>query len=256
MKARNCHSNILIFILVVFVQTSTFAQNTANVEFQHYCDGKPVILNQFIYKNATGTTYQVCQIQYFISNIAFRVNGKWLCDSTVTYIDVEKPLPIVTTTLPKKNCVVDSVRFTFGLPAEQNSYMPSKKDWAQMYWPEIMGGGYHYMKLNLKFLNGQDSVYLFNCHLGRSMETDAQQVLQGNITDNNFTLTIPCPFQLSAKTNPSTTIAIRMNVEKWFSQPNPLIFSNYTKGIMGKQEIMHAICENGERAFSIQTMHE
>ena len=224
------------------MQASTFAQTTIYTTFEHYCDGKPVVHNTFLYKNAQGTTYQINQIQYFISNISYRVNGKWICDSTITYIDAEKTIPMVSTTISKKKNKIDSIRFTVGLPAEQNiPYRFTNPEWAQMYWPESMGSGYHYMKLNIKYINTHDTVALFNCHLGRSMET-------GTIIDNDFTLTLPYP------TEAHNTNVIRMNVDKWFVSPNPLDFNLYTKGIMGKQSIMQAICENGKSAFEVMAI--
>ena len=44
-------------------------------------------------------------------------------------------------------------------------------------------------------------------------------------------------------------IDIIMHVEKWFSQPNKIDFNLYTKGIMGKQDIMSQLCENGKNVF-------
>ncbi|MBP5370736.1 MAG: hypothetical protein J6Y55_02305 [Bacteroidales bacterium] len=238
-KATDYHSNFFLSIIALFVQISAFAQTTIYTTFEHYCNGKPVAHNTFIYKNAQGTTYQINQIQYFISNISYRVNGKWICDSTITYIDAEKTIPMVSTTISKKKNKIDSIRFTVGLPTEQNiPYRFTNPEWAQMYWPESMGGGYHYLKLNIKYINNHDTVGLFNCHLGRSME-------MGAVIDNDFTLTLPYP------TETHNINVIRMNVDAWFVNPNTIDFNLYTKGIMGKQSIMHAICENGKSAFAV-----
>ena len=67
----------------------------------------------------------------------------------------------------------------------------------------------------------------------------------GAVIDNDFTLTLPCP------TETHNINVIRMNVDAWFVNPNTIDFNLYTKGIMGKQSIMHAICENGKSAFTV-----
>lgn len=217
------------------------------ITFEHYCDNKPIVLNTYNYTNEFNTPYQINQIQYFISDIAIHANGIWIYDSTSTYIDAEKEIPSIIIQTKKKKTQIDSIRFTFGLPKEHNiPYQFVAPEKAQMYWPEIMGSGYHYMKLNITYRNQEDSISLFNCHLGRSLNAATNIV-----TNNDFTITLPCKFQIT-KQNPTYKCWIRMNVEKWFSEPFPIDFNKHTKGIMGKQEIMNEICTNGRNVFNLR----
>ena len=232
-----------------------YAQQTKLlVSFAQYCEGKPVVLNQYVYTNALGTKYQINQIQYFISDIELRVNGKWIGNAELVsgnsrlfenyccYIDCENEPLTLLFNIKKRKANIDSIRFVFGIPKEKNiSYSLTYPELARMYWPEVLGGGYHYMKTNIKFIDSQDSVSLFNCHLGRGVEN-------GTFIDNDFTITLPC--NISPK-NKLPHLQIIMNVDKWFSEPNKIDFNLYTKGIMGKQDIMSQLSENGKNVFEV-----
>ena len=226
-----------------------YAQQTKfYVSFAQHCAGKPVVLNQYIYTNELGTKYQINQIQYFISDIELRVNGIWignaelvngnprLFENNCCYIDCENEQLLLQFNTKKHKAVVDSIRFVFGIPKEKNiSYSLTYPELARMYWPEVLGGGYHYMKTNIKFINSQDSILLFNCHLGRGVEHDT-------IIDNDFKITLPCHLSPREK---SILIVI--------TQPNNIDFNLYTKGIMGKQDIMSKLIENGKDVFEIDS---
>ncbi len=249
--------SVIFFLLSIPIVL--FAQKTVCVNLSYWCDGKPLQTNNFCYANSLGTTYQVNELQFFLSNMAICVDGKWITESIqITksgdsqkqyvepyYFDSNESYQqnYIAFNVKKQKTTVDSVRFTFGLPRELNvPYSLRDSKLARMYWPEVLGGGYHYMKLNLKFVDSQDSISLFNCHLGRGVVEDV-------FVDNDFTVTLPTDgICLNSEKN---FVEIRMNVDKWFSGPNPIDFNLYTKGIMGNQEVMGKILENGKSAFQI-----
>ena len=265
----NFRSKILLLILFAVHINMYAQQTTVRITFQQKCPhlisnqliDNPVVLNKFIYQNECGTKYQVNQIQYFISDIELRVNGEWIKNPEVCfgdprlfvnnccYIDCENEPIGLQFTIKKSKISIDSIRFVFGIPKSQNkSYMFKNPPQSLMFWPDVLGGGYHYMKLNTKFIDKQDSVSLFNCHLGRGVVNDTLFI------DNDFAMTFPCKLTFnSKKENPyfHPQIDIIMHVEKWFSQPNKIDFNLYTKGIMGKQDIMSQLCENGKHVFEV-----
>lgn len=246
----------ILCLLLFAVHINTYAQQTKYyVSFAQYCAGKCVVLNQYAYTNELGTKYQINQIQYFISDIELHVNGKWignpelvsgnprLFENNCCYIDCENESPLLQFNTKKHKATIDSIRFVFGISREKNiSYSLTYPELARMYWPEVLGGGYHYMKTNIKFIDSQDSVSLFNCHLGRGVENDT-------FIDNDFKITLPCHISPKDKLH---HLVIIMNVDKWFSEPNKIDFNLYTKGIMGKQDIMSQISENGKNVFELR----
>lgn len=261
-------------LCIISLTTASFAQKHILVDFALQCEGDYITASnpqiEFPYTNAFGTKYQINDVQFFISNIEIRVNGKWISNATQIkknkeyarspfYMDDKYLLNRVSFSIKAKQPVVDSIRFTFGIPKELNkSYSLEDPEMARMYWPEALGGGYHAMKLNIKFIDNQDSVSLFNCHLGRGVVGDT-------FIDNDFSVTLPVApttifFDLSPKEwhKKTTTynVTVTMNIEKWFTESNPIDFNLYTKGIMGNQDVMGKIIENGKNVFSASPLQD
>lgn len=217
------------------------------LSFSHTCDDSTAVQNEFLYHNAIGTTYQICQIQYFISNVAIHTNNGWIQDSTIRYIDIDIPSTLTQVfTTSAKAFTIDSVRFTFGIPDEQNtSFIFRNAPENRMFWPESLGGGYHYMKLNIAYKNQQDSLAFFNCHLGKGIVQNKESTYY---QDNSFSITLPCSIQKEKRK--TATINISMDVNEWF-KPNIIDFNKY-HGIMDNHPVMNTICNNGKKAFSIK----
>lgn len=260
---------LVALLCILSLTTTSFAQKYILVNFNFLCNGAHIDPSKH-YTNAFGTKYQISDVECFVSNIEIRVNGKWITNATQIrienpdnkktysepyYLDNDWLQNYFSFSIKSKQPVVDSIRFTFGIPKELNkSYSLEDPELARMYWPEILGGGYHYMKLNIKFIDNQDSVSLFNCHLGRGVVGDT-------FIDNDFTVTLPVSQPVYMFEKPLTAkqwhkmtdkylIYVNMNIEKWFTEPNPIDFNLYTKGIMGNQEVMGKILENGKNVFS------
>ena len=221
-----------------------------SIRFFHYCNEKTVEYNKTDYTNSLGTEFQINQIQYFVSDFSIFIAGNEVSFPINYYVDEEYNNTTLTLSPVKlkvpKNATIDSVRFTFGISKSNNkSYMYKNKPESLMFWPDVLGGGYHYMKTNIKYINRDNELALFNCHLGRG------QIKENDTTtfvDNDFTVTLPCSIPYNKKE--MNIIPLRMDMEKWFYGPNVINFNDY-KGIMDKQQVMTKICENGRKAFSI-----
>ena len=247
--ARTYLSKLVFTLSIIIVQMNASAQDFS-IQFLNYCNGKPVEYNKTLYTNSLSTEFQINQIQYFVSNFSIFIGGNEFSFPLNYYVDEEYNNTQLTLSpiKPKvqKNTAIDSIRFTFGFSKEDNqSYMYKNKPESRMFWPEVLGGGYHYMKTNIKYVNKKNELALFNCHLGRG------QIKENDITtfvDNNFTVTLPCSFPYNKKD--VNVIPLRLDIEKLFYGPNVIDFNEYM-GIMDKQDVMSKICENGKKAFSI-----
>ncbi len=223
--------------------------------FTHYNDGAPLQFDTMKYVNAAGNPYLVNEIQYFISDVKLHHP-----DGSYQLIDQWKDIHYVDTDLPETQVwqvfdaidpgTVDHVSFTFGISEEKNQSLmfvnPPERD---MFWPEYLGGGYHYMKLNGKWLADDGTVKPFNFHLGIG------QIYAGGVIDpdsitgfvqNYFEVNLPAS---AFEINPgdSLNFGIRMNVENWFRNPNTYNHDQWGGDIMQKQEAMHLACENGQK---------
>ncbi len=225
--------------------------------FEHTIDQEPIHYDTLLYTNAAGNPYMVNEIQYFISDVKlFNENG------SVKTIDGWKDIHYVDTDIQathqwevydeieKGN--YDSIAFTFGISEEKNlSFMyvnPPEKD---MFWPEYLGGGYHYMKLNGKWLP-EDQTYQtvpFDFHLGIGQIYYSYPDSITGFVHNNFDVSLPAS-GFTMNTGELKTMVITMHVENWFKDPFEYDHDVHGGYIMQNQEAMQMVKENGNNVFT------
>lgn len=225
------------------------------MEFLHYADGSPLVTDTMMYVNEAGNPYLVNEIQYFISDLTLHRagGGRVLIDDwkDMHYVDTDLP-GTHGWDIPDKLPVgaYEKISFTFGIREEKNSsLMFVNPPESYMFWPEYLGGGYHYMKLNGKWLDKDGRISPFDFHLGIGQIYDTA----GNITGfihNAFEISFPgAAFTLAE--NETQHIQLTMNVENWFRNPNTYDHDEWGGDIMQKQEAMLLGCENGHDVFSV-----
>jgi hypothetical protein len=231
------------------------------ITFMHLVDGGPLKFDSLIYKTSSGNHYMINDLQYFVSCIRLhQEGGKWFDPDQgkdIHYVDARVPGTSQWALKATVNeAALDSISFVFGLDSKNNiSYRfpdPPERD---MSWPEVLGGGYHYMKMNMKWekpgIPGQQP-FMFHVGIG--------QMYAGNTIDpdsiigyipNYFTVSLPFkyPFQPGIS-QPAWRII--MNIEKWFDGRYAFDFADYPKGIMQNQEGMFKATSNGKDAFDIE----
>lgn len=232
----------LSLIVSLLFCTAISAQDGINFKFT--CDGNPLQLNQMIYKSKRGLTYQVSQCQYFISDIVIVYKDKTIkrFANSVHYVDVE--IPNTLQWIPSEDFSLknaDSLIFTFGLDSVQNrSYRFKNPPENLMFWPDYLGGGYHYMKTNILYLDTLNQINAFNCHIGRGQiyNADGEPI---EYINNDFRVKIPI------KTEGNFAI-INLDISTIFNYPNAELFTDY-RGIMNNQKAMKIFSENIKAAF-------
>ncbi|MCF8365107.1 MAG: hypothetical protein K9H16_04960 [Bacteroidales bacterium] len=225
-----------------------------NFHFTQYNEGSPLLFDTMNYVNAAGNHYLVNEIQYFVSDVKLHYE-----DGHVQLLDAWKDIHYVDTDLPETHTwnvfdeietgTVEKVSFTFGISEEKNNSLmfvnPPERD---MFWPEYLGGGYHYMKLNGKWLADGGIVKPCDFHLGIGQIYSGGVINPDSITgfvQNYFEVElVSSSFKVSD--GEVLDFEIRMNVENWFRNPNIYNHNQWGGDIMQKQEAMHLACENGE----------
>ncbi len=228
--------------------------------FTHYVEDSRLVVDTLKYTNAAGNQYMVNEIQYFISDVKLhRADGSYqLIDQwkDIHYVDTDLPETHIWQVFdPIETGDYEKVTFTFGISEEKNQSLmfvnPPERD---MFWPEILGGGYHYMKLNGKWLATNEQVLPFAFHLGIG------QIYSGGVTNpdsitgfvqNYFEVELPnSAFAISA--GEKKHFEIKMNVDNWFQNPHVYDHNTWGGDIMQKQQAMQIGCDNGkEDVFSI-----
>jgi hypothetical protein len=223
-------------------------------------DGNPLVTDSMKYTNAAGNEYFITEVQYFISKLKIHYNDGIVHeisqDEGIHYVDTDIPGTkewAITQDVPAG--FIDSITFIFGMDEADNvSGRFTDPPESNMFWPEELGGGYHYMKLNGKWLTTNSDLWPFNFHLGIGQLYDQQGEVTGFV-QNYFTATcylaIYSSFLAEIKPDQVNHFSINMNIESWFATPNLWDFDDMGGMMMQNQQAQQAARENGFDVFNI-----
>lgn len=212
-----------------------------SITFDHTVDNDSLILDDTYYQNAAGNQYRVTTLKYFVSGLTLYKNGEeiWRTEAKPISIDAHyrefcyaeyKSVPVGS---------YDSLSIALGVVPEFNydgAFELSYNDY-NMYWPTSMGGGYHFLKFEGHWQDGEQfGVFAF--HIG------------GNA--NLITLGFGLPLQVSS--NQTLPLGMTMNTNEWFNNPylyDLTVEEGYT---MGDPVLMNRLKENGSNAFTMKLL--
>lgn len=242
----------LIYFLILTLIAGACAEHpgigTVRIAVSHEANGQPLLTDTLLYANEAGNRYLINEVQWFLSRMAIQdERGEWIDLASTWYIDTDLPetqeLPVQE--LPDGRYL--AMRFTFGLnDADNVTGAFSNPPESNMFWPESLGGGYHYMKLNGKYLNADSLLAPLAIHLGRGQNESLTRFY-----DNSFTVEIP--IDATVKEGQSCQLTVVMDIDEWFQGPNTYDFNAHGPGIMQDQEAQLLLKENGSNVFRIQT---
>ncbi|MFA4851595.1 MAG: MbnP family protein [Bacteroidales bacterium] len=232
-------------------------------KFTHVVDGQPLQKDSMMYVNTAGNPYEVSQLMYFISDVRLHKSDgtiKLIEDSIdINYVDIDIPSTLtwnVYDDIPAGT--YDSITFVFGITAEKNkSYMFVNYPEVNMMWPDPLGGGYHYMMLNGKWLDTLNNIENFNFHLGigqlyKSNATNCVDSIYAFV-QNFFNVKLPNS-SFTLEKNTIKDIEIIMNIDSWFKTPHDFDFNYWGGNIMQIQPAMQMAKENGVDVFTTGTI--
>ncbi len=256
----------LIALLMLFGFSSCHKKTPKNdaggkliLIFQHSVGEQPIKTDTMEYVNAAGNPYLISEIQYFISDVCLHKNNgdslllnKW---EDIHYVDTDLPdtwYYSIKDTIPA--CKYSSISFTFGINKEKNkSLMFVNPPESDMFWPEYLGGGYHYMKLNGKWRDTDNVIRPYNFHLGIGQIYDSTGEITGFV-QNYFKVSLPNS-SFSIGNGQVLQVIVDMDVNEWFEDPNIFNFNVWGGNIMQNEAAMHIACENGHNVFSVKDMN-
>ncbi len=225
---------------------------------EHLVGGQALQEDTLIYHNTAGNLYMVTGLKYFLSDITLYRQGsvaKVISDwQDIFYIDENIP---ATKTLrffdPLPPAAYDSVSFVFGITAEKNiSNMFVNPPEVHMAWPQVLGGGYHYLMLDGKWIDTTGVAQPFNFHLGigqlyhgTGYNTDSIYAF----VHNWFRVSLPGS-AVTIDAGDTTTMTVRMNIESWFDTPDVFDFNHWGGAIMQNQAAMQKVRDNGQDVFT------
>ena len=213
-------------------------KDSISMEFYNHIDGTPLIFDSTGYSQWFSTlsnqNFNIYNLYYLVTDIKLTDNDgntlKTLSDIHFVNSDNMNSNFIY---LPEilKSGEYSNIEFVFGLNKDKNinnEYI-NEDFHNQMFWPEFMGGGYHYMKLEGKFND----------------ETNFYATHTGGLNTVDYSISKSFPINIISSQNGSThSIRISMNLNNWYSSPNYIIINS--DGIMGNSVLQQKLKENGE----------
>lgn len=236
----------LLWALVLAVTACSDPHGSLTLTASHEVDGTPLVTDALRYTNEAGNAYLVNEVQWFLSNLELEdYEGNRIMLTKTWYIDTNLP---ETQTLRVPEIPAASyriLRFTFGLcDADNLSGAFGNPPESNMFWPDEMGGGYHYMKLNGKYHNADSLLAPLAIHLGRGQNADLTEFY-----DNSFTVELP--IELDVYRGRDYCLGLVMNLNQWFRTPHIYNFNTYGSAIMQNQQAQTLLKENGFDTFHI-----
>jgi hypothetical protein len=206
------------------------------LNLKHFIDDAELEFDAIKYINEAGNEYSVSKLEYFISNIALKNSNGAVYKSKITqYVNAANA---------KTNKIfLDSIApgtytelsFLIGLSAEQNvsNSLPSIPENNNMYWPDHMGGGYHFMKFEGHF-NDTTATPGFAVHLGKTAYV--------------VKIKINKQIKLTLRNQKQT---LSMNLNEWFRNPNVFDLKGGNNYTMSNDSLMNVISKNGVDVFTL-----
>lgn len=230
-----------------------------SINIGYSINGNPLITDSLCYTNEARNEFMITEIQWFLSNIELQdERGDWF---RLDHKEVELPFSYTTdwvfyidTNIPESQKLefapipvgqYNTLRFVFGLNEEDNrSGLFNDPPESEMFWPDVLGGGYHYMKLNGRFVNNENQQAPLAIHLGIGQNEDRTEFYQ-----NYFTIELP--IQLTIAENIENQLDLTMVIDNWFRNPNTIDFNELGSGIMQNQVAQDLLKANGQDVFRI-----
>ena len=245
---------ILFTILLIYSCSSNdeeFEENTSiTINFSHYWDTEEVTsedFNTIQYTNENGEELSIERLRYLISNIYVENSN-----GTITYLNEDYLLVNAgeeeNLTFSTENLLIDdtySLIFRFGFSDEDNitgAYEDLTTESFDV--PEMMGGGYHYMQFDGKYINNEDVETSFNYHVIRAIDNIGTDEV--STVDTSFLVNLG-DFTIENKT---VTLEVQMDISEWFKDPNLWDLNEYDQSLMGNYDAQIMMKANGSSVFS------
>lgn len=212
--------------------------------FTQNWDGAPIVNADYEvteYTNEHGEVLTLSKLVYLISDIEFVASdGTVYTAGDYNLIDARNGTGLSFT----PDVVVPEgtyeVRFTFGFDDEDNALNYADLNSADGGWnvPPMLGGGYHYMRLEGKYTSPQViGETNFQFHTIRAADPLVDPLL---LTDTSFEVSLG---QIDIQEG--TEIEIAMNVSEWFKNPNTWDLTQLYTMLMPNYDAQIMMSENG-----------
>ncbi|WP_411766272.1 MbnP family protein [Winogradskyella sp. A3E31] len=231
---------------------NSVANSIVTFKFTHNWDGEVVTntdFNTIKFTNANGEMLSIERLRYLVSDITLTTSqGESLVLDLYSLVDVTEGNNLSFT--PLSSIPVgeySNVSFTFGFDNEDNSENYTDLNSASFNVPEMLGGGYHYMQFDGKFINSNSEEQGFNYHAIRAVDNPGDNP---TFPQDTFFRVDLGPVTIAS----DTEIEVKMNISEWFKNPNLWDLNQLNSVLMPNSSAQIMMSENGRNVFSIGTI--
>jgi len=226
------------------------AVTTVNFKFTHKWEETEVSnsdFNTINFTNAFGNELSIERLRYLISKIKLTKNtGEVITIDEYNLVDLEDANSLNFST--NQTVAVGSysdISFVFGFTNEDNTD-GNYADLNSATWnvPVMLGGGYHYMQMDGKYINSSNVESGYNYHVIRAVDNPGP----------NPTFPQDTFFEVSLgeiTLTGTTEITIAMNIAQWFKQPNTWNLNEYNQMLMPNSTAQILMYQNGQNVFNL-----
>ncbi|MBT5613364.1 MAG: hypothetical protein HOJ64_00635 [Euryarchaeota archaeon] len=219
------------------------------LSFEHNFDGSIFSssnFNQLNYSNQAGNVLSVEHLEYLVSNMKlYKSNGDSLVFSDYNLFNLSDANSL---SFELSNHVEEGsytgIGFDFGFnSANNNSGSYTDLNAVNWSWPDMLGGGYHNMKLEGKFIDTNTDTISYAYHMGRAREITPTDT---TFYDNHAFIKLNTSFNIEN----DASISIDMNIAEWFKNPNTWDLNSYNNMLMPNYTAQIMMKDNASSVFS------
>jgi hypothetical protein len=256
MKPLNTLFILSLVILFGCNSDSDDAVESTNITmvFSHYWNDMTISNSEFNtlnYTNAHGELLSIERLRYLISDIEFtKMDGQTILLEGYNLVDVTNQTNLSYTPSQEISTgIYSNVSFVFGLINEKNTD-GTYNDLNAASWnvPMMLGGGYHYMQLDGKFINSNNETQGYNYHAIRAADNAGANPTFPQ--DTFFRVNLGA---ITVGTNEE--INVTMHIEEWFKNPNTWDLNIYNQILMPNSAAQILMFENGQNVFTLESIN-
>ena len=255
---KHFHTLLILSLVILFGCNSdsddTISSVNVTMAFSHYWEDMQVTnsdFNTLNYTNVKGNLLSIERLRYLISDIEFtETNGETILLEGYNLVDVTNQTNLSFTPYQKiLTGTYSNVSFVFGFVNEKN-IDGAYNDLNAVSWnvPLMLGGGYHYMQLDGKFLNSNNESQGYNYHAIRAADNPGPNPTFPQ--DTFFRVNLGA-ITIAA----DTEISVAMHIEEWFKNPYSWDLNVYNQMLMPNSEAQILMYQNGQNVFSIDRIN-
>ncbi|MEZ4858963.1 MAG: MbnP family protein [Flavobacteriaceae bacterium] len=260
---------LLLMVVIVTVSCkkndddATPQNVTVDFTFTHNWDGDAIENADFDvlqYNNAHGEQLSLSKLVYLISDVTFiNENGEMFDAGDYNLIDVRGGTNLTFTPNIEIPEGTYTVSFTFGFDDEDNTLNYQDLNSSDGGWnvPDPLGGGYHYMRMEGKYINsvGVPTEVNFQYHTIRANKHSSLPPGPGTLESTLDTSFLVNLGQITIGSN--TNVEVKMNVGEWFKNPNTWDLTVLYQTLMPNYAAQLLMNENGKNGvFTLGTVNQ